>query len=175
MRTGSPECDPARGARFAPRGPLREVRGGARGYDGPVSDPPPPLRARFGRAQRIVRTADFGRCFKEGSRARGGLMLVVVRRNGLGHSRLGLSVGRVIWKQAVRRNRIKRIFREAFRLEQHALPRGFDLVLVPGAPRLEPELEASRAELLKLAHKAARRFDEKNPSQAEPGGDGAGG
>ncbi len=49
--------------------------------------------------------------------------------NDLGHPRLGLSVSRKVGT-AVRRNRIRRLLREAFRLMQHDFPRGYDLVLV---------------------------------------------
>lgn len=80
--------------------------------------------------------------------------------------RLGLSVGKRIWKSAVRRNRVRRIFREAFRLERSALPSGVDYVLIPAQPRLEPALEATRAELVKLARKAHRRMLEKHGLKA---------
>jgi ribonuclease P protein component len=49
--------------------------------------------------------------------------------NDLGHPRLGLSVSRKVGT-AVRRNRIRRLLRESFRLMQHDFPRGYDLVLV---------------------------------------------
>ena len=50
--------------------------------------------------------------------------------NGLTYARLGVSVGRK-HGNAVRRNRIKRVFREAFRQSRHLLPPGRDYVLVP--------------------------------------------
>lgn len=111
--------------------------------------------------QRLKREADFARAFREGSRARCGDLLVAVAENGLPYSRLGLSVGKRIWKSAVRRNRIKRIYREAFRLSQEELPVGLDIVLVPGRPRLEPDLEATRRDLLASCAKARRRLAEK--------------
>ncbi|MBL8862037.1 MAG: ribonuclease P protein component [Planctomycetes bacterium] len=130
-----------------------------------------PRPLSFRRAQRLVRGADFQRAFQDGSRARGSVLLVVARRNEAGTTRLGLSIGKTVWKSAVRRNQVRRVFREAFRLEQAALPAGFDLVLIAAAPKLEPALAATRAELVQLARKAARRFDEKAagaPAPARP-------
>jgi ribonuclease P protein component len=46
---------------------------------------------------------------------------VYARPNDLGHSRVGLVVGKKIAKRAVRRNYIKRSVREWFRLNQHQL------------------------------------------------------
>lgn len=117
----------------------------------------------FPRRLRLVRKGDFARTYREGRRARGALLLVVGAPNGLEHARLGLSVGRRIWKGAVQRNRVRRIFREAFRLSFGELPPGLDLILVPSAPKLEPELAATRAELVRLAQKVARRLAEDGP------------
>ena len=58
-----------------------------------------------------------------------GPLAVYALPNDLGHPRLGLSVSRKVGT-AVRRNRIRRLLREAFRLMQHDFPRGYDLVLV---------------------------------------------
>jgi len=114
----------------------------------------------FPRHFRLVRKADFARTYRDGRRARGALLLVVGAHNGLAHCRLGLSVGRRIWRGAVQRNRVRRIFREAFRLSASELPVGLDLVLIPAAPKLVPGLAATREELVKLAHKVARRLAE---------------
>jgi ribonuclease P protein component len=59
--------------------------------------------------------------------ARGPLTIFSVP-NDLNHPRLGLSVGRKVGI-APKRNRIKRLLREAFRLLQHDLPRGYDFVI----------------------------------------------
>ena len=115
----------------------------------------------FHPAMRLRRRRDFERAYRQGSRARGAILIVVAVENGEPWTRLGLSVGRRIWRPAVQRNRVRRVFREAFRLEYGALPRGVDLVLIPAEPRLRPDLAATRAELVKLAHKAHRRALEK--------------
>jgi ribonuclease P protein component len=113
---------------------------------------------RFPRALRVVRGGDFQRIYRAGSRAKGTLLIVVAAANSLAHPRLGLSVGRSCWKSAVKRNRVKRIVREAFRLSRAELPGGFDLIVIPAQPKLEPELAAARVELVALANKAAARF-----------------
>ena len=123
---------------------------------------------RFRPHQHITSPKHFDRAFRQGSRARSGVLVVAVAPNGLGHARLGLSVGKRIWKGAVQRNRVRRLFREAFRLEQHALPAGYDLVLVPAEARLVPELERTRRDLVAMARKAVRRYEEKHgPAAAE--------
>jgi ribonuclease P protein component len=72
-------------------------------------------------------------------------------------TRLGLSVGKTIWKSAVKRNRIRRVFREAFRLAYPELPPGLDVVLIPARPKLVPVLADIRAELVGLVLKAASK------------------
>jgi ribonuclease P protein component len=49
--------------------------------------------------------------------------------NDLGHLRMGISISRRVGT-APRRNRIKRLLREAFRLHRADLSRGYDLVIV---------------------------------------------
>ena len=121
----------------------------------------PAVRHRFRPDQRIRSPKHFERAFRTGSRARGAILLVVLVENGLERTRLGLSVGRAVWRRAVKRNRVRRVFREAFRLAQHELPEGVDVVLVPAEKRLVPELEPTRRELVALARKARRRLEDK--------------
>jgi ribonuclease P protein component len=112
------------------------------------------------RRMRLARKRDFERAYAEGARARGAILAVVVRANGLGFPRFGLSIGRAIWKSAVRRNRVRRVFREAFRLSRAELP-DVDIVLMAARPGLEPVLAETQAELVRLVAQAARRLRER--------------
>jgi ribonuclease P protein component len=117
---------------------------------------------------RVVRSGDFERAWKQGSRARGDVLLVVVAANGTTRARYGLSVGKKVWKGAVQRNRVRRIFREAFRLTRHQLPAGFDYILVPAAAKLRPELTATCRELERLGRKAVARHGDKLAAGSAP-------
>jgi ribonuclease P protein component len=79
---------------------------------------------------RIRQSVDFTRAYAEKLRAGDRFLLVFAARNGMDHPRLGLSVSKK-HGNAVRRSRIKRLLREAFRLSQFDLPSGFDLILIP--------------------------------------------
>lgn len=111
----------------------------------------------FPRERRLVLARDFQRVYRAGARARGESVVVVACENGLPVTRLGLSVGKTIWKSAVKRNRIRRVFREAFRLSYADLPKGVDLILIPARPKLVPVLEEIRAELAPLLAAALAR------------------
>ncbi len=118
----------------------------------------PKLRAlRHPGAHHLRRASDIQRVYREGNRARGTWMTVVARANDVGFTRLCLSVGRAAWRKAVKRNRVRRIFREAFRLEQGALPEGADLILI-AARGVSPDLASARTEIVHLANKAWRRY-----------------
>jgi ribonuclease P protein component len=121
------------------------------------TEPPPSPRPdrRLPRARRVLATRDFARIYAQGQRATGALVTVVARRRQAG-MRLGLSVSRE-HGPAVRRNKIKRLLREAFRLEREALPGAFDLVLIPRRRDAKLRLAELRAELRELVAQIARR------------------
>ena len=89
----------------------------------------PTRQFRFTRAHRLHGAKAFAAVYATRLQRRAGPLTIHGRPNGLPHPRLGLSVGRLI-RPAVRRTRIKRILREAFRLGQHDWPSGYDVVLV---------------------------------------------
>ncbi|MCY3023816.1 MAG: ribonuclease P protein component [Planctomycetota bacterium] len=70
--------------------------------------------------------------------------------NGLSIARLGVSVG-AKHGNAVRRNRIKRVFRAAFRQCRHLLPPGHDYVLVPKKGVAEYSSAMVRAAIERIA------------------------
>jgi ribonuclease P protein component len=82
----------------------------------------------YSRRLRLQHALEFQAVYAGKVRESRGPLTVFAIPNELGHPRLGLSVGRKVGT-AVKRNRIKRLLREAFRLIQHDLPRGYDLVI----------------------------------------------
>lgn len=87
-------------------------------------------RLNFPRVQRLSGEKQFAKVFARRVSSANKLIVVYAAPNGLKYSRLGLSVGRKLGT-AVSRNRIKRLLREAYRLEAATLPTGYDFVVVP--------------------------------------------
>jgi ribonuclease P protein component len=82
----------------------------------------------FTPAQRLHNKSDFDRVYKDARRFADACFAIFVRPNDAASARLGLSVAARVIGNAVRRNRIKRLVRESFRLHQHELP-AFDIVV----------------------------------------------
>ncbi len=101
------------------------------------------------RNARVLLRKDFSRIYSRGLRAGGdNIIVVVLKRRDPGH-RVGLSVAK-IHGCAVVRNKIKRILREAFRLERPTLPGNYDIVLIPRQRTGKYHLRTVRVELRRL-------------------------
>ena len=76
-------------------------------------------------------------------------------------SRLGLTVGKKVGSSP-ERSRVKRVFRELFRLwpEPGLVPPGFDLVVIARAGSSKRGLPEARAELAKVARLLVKRCEE---------------
>ena len=117
----------------------------------------PTIRYRLTARQKIKATAEFKRAYDRKKSSADGMLIVYACENGLPVSRLGVSVSRKNGN-AVVRNRIKRMFREAFRLSQHELPTGVDFVIVPKPGALEHSLEEWNSSLVIIANRAAKKL-----------------
>lgn len=111
----------------------------------------------FRKHEHLRRPADFKAVYDRRRSVSNNWLIVYVRENGLPHLRLGLSVSRK-YGPAVRRNRLRRLYREAFRLTRADMPTGLDLVLIPRSQD-EPELAELVRTLPHLVRTAARRLD----------------
>jgi len=119
-----------------------------------MSDPSPHRGAfRFPAEMRVRCRHDFDDAFRHGFRASDDRLTVWARLNGLPHSRLGIVVGRK-YGGAVQRNRLKRLLREAFRLNRARLPAGMDLICAPRAGR-----RISLAELVESLTRLAAKLE----------------
>ncbi|MDG2423091.1 MAG: ribonuclease P protein component [Phycisphaerales bacterium] len=82
----------------------------------------------FNKSRRLLSSQQFELVYKEGTSLYRGPVRVHVMANGLEHDRLGLSIPKHSGN-AVRRNRFKRLLREAFRLMPEHDRNGYDLVV----------------------------------------------
>ena len=92
--------------------------------------PAPEGRYTFKKNERLRRRSEFSALFQSGKRIHSEYLTVILSTNTSGMRRLGLVVGKKVGKAAVRRNRMKRLLREFFRLNKHRLPASQDILIV---------------------------------------------
>lgn len=130
-----------------------------------------PEPATLSRRQRLRTQRHFRRVYQRGQRASGQWLTVVVLpvpdAGGAAASRLGVSVSKD-HGGAVRRNKLKRLLREAWRLERHRLPLALDVVLIPRRREDKFPLAALRAELLPLLQRALDRPADQRRRRGRP-------
>jgi len=125
----------------------------------------------FSKKQRVLKNKEFKTVLDKNIRVSDGILTVFVSSNGLGYSRLGVSIGKFCGN-AVVRNRMKRLVRESFRQSQEVIAGGFDYVVMlstrvgEGVDRKllseiikKMRLEQVKKSFLKLAEKAVWRLE----------------
>ena len=104
-----------------------------------------PERKRMEFTEGLKKNIDFGKVYRKGkSRANRQLGLYILS-NGTDKNRLGISVSKKVGNSVVR-HRIKRLIKEAYRLNEPAFARGYDLVFIAradAAGRTYEEIEKS--------------------------------
>jgi ribonuclease P protein component len=88
---------------------------------------------QFTKAEHLTRKKEFERVFNEGKVFKNNEVVLYVIPNDFLHSRLGLVVSKKVGN-AVRRNRAKRLLREAYRLNKHLLKTHVDIIAIPRHP-----------------------------------------
>jgi ribonuclease P protein component len=126
---------------------------------GPVDRSKDSSDQRLRPVQRVRDTKDFQRVYAGRQKVNTSNVIVCYSPNGLPHSRLGVSVG-VKHGNAVQRNRIKRVFRAAFRQGRAHLPSGFDYVLIPQSGAREYSTAAMLASLTEAGKRVQARLKE---------------
>ena len=127
-------------------------------------------RYTFPPSHRLGGRLAFRAVFDAGRKASKGPLTAYVRPNGLGHPRLGLTVPRRVGN-AVKRNRVKRMLREAYRHLRHDFPVDYDFVVVvrPHPPLTLAEYQRLTSALLVKVHGNATRQTRQAGSQRGPG------
>lgn len=83
----------------------------------------------FPRSHRLVTKAEFKQVFDEARKTSQKHLLILSKPNQNAFARLGVIVGKRVARTAIARNRIKRVVRESFRLNQDRLV-GRDIIVL---------------------------------------------
>lgn len=104
----------------------------------------------MGKEQSLRKPADFKKVFKEGKRFLSPRFVLYVRSNALPVTRIGVSIAKIHFKLATRRNKLRRAARETIRQEVNRFVSGCDLVVASRASALKPDINESVTELKRL-------------------------
>ena len=97
----------------------------------------------------LTRKRNFESVFKEGTSLATKYLVIYAKTNELDHNRLGLSVSKKIGG-AVKRNKIKRLLREAMRKLSGEIPLNYDFVIIARSTSTEAGLDDLKKDIKKF-------------------------
>jgi len=87
----------------------------------------------MGRIYRLKKNAEFQRIYRKGSYVAAKTLVAYIKPNNLNETRIGITVSKKYGK-SVKRNRIRRLIIESFRLLNNKIKPGYDIVFVARKP-----------------------------------------
>ncbi len=123
-----------------------------------ISEPSKPTKPlTFPKSKRLRKSVEFVRVYEGNVFAADGCLVIQGIASHSLETRIGISVSKK-YGNAVARNCWKRLIRESFRLQQHSIPEGMDLVVRPkrGA---KPDFKSIKHSILALARRIRRKLD----------------
>lgn len=80
-------------------------------------------------SESLKKNSDFQKVYNEGKSYANRYLVMYVLQNGSGHNRLGISVSKKVGNSVVR-HRVKRLVKEAYRLNEDMFCQGLDIVAI---------------------------------------------
>jgi ribonuclease P protein component len=117
-------------------------------------------RLKIPKSRRLRSSLDFAETYALKHKAGNAYLLIFAARNEIGSTRIGLSVSKKNGNSVVR-HRIRRLLKEAYRLEQHAVPEGLDLILIP-RPNSGATIDDYRNAIVYLSNKLQQRIPQES-------------
>lgn len=106
---------------------------------------------------------EFSRVYKRGRFLTGTFVVVhfLKRKSAAGQNRLGVAASRGV-TGSVRRNRLKRLIRESYRLQENQLASGYDLIITGRQKETPPTFAQLDRELGRILRKAGIRQEQES-------------
>jgi ribonuclease P protein component len=124
----------------------------------PVIDHPPAgSDARFPKGSRLLRRPQFSRVFETGLRVQARFLTVLLTPNDADRLRLGIVASRKLGN-AVKRNRAKRLIREAFRRSDPVGGPALDVVVIPRREIFDAAYSSLERDFRSALRRGARRL-----------------
>jgi len=84
----------------------------------------------FSKIEHLLRPKDFNKVYEKGQCVKKDRVFLYILPNTVGNNRIGFSIGSRYVKLATRRNKIRRLFREAYRHNKKNFKPSHDIVIV---------------------------------------------
>ncbi|MGE5329963.1 MAG: ribonuclease P protein component [Deltaproteobacteria bacterium] len=108
----------------------------------------------------LKKNIEFKKVFTKGKWYKGKYVVIYFLRNNLAFNNLGIAVGKKIGS-SVERNRIKRLIRECYRLNENTIYTGYSIVILWKSQQKDIKLKELEKDILGIINKSGlRRKDE---------------